>query len=78
MRMLNCVADKWLTFKRACVQVGGERDHGFDRARYERLLADIKRYQRYLRHPVNVAAHAQEAQAAGLRTVVDSAQQQPA
>ena len=60
------------------MQVGGERDHGFDRARYERLLADIQRYQRYLRHPVNVAARAQEAQAAGVHAVVDVAQRQPA
>ena len=40
-------------------QVGGERDHGFDRARYERLLSDIKRYQRYLKHPSNAVVKAE-------------------
>ncbi|EIE18201.1 DUF607-domain-containing protein [Coccomyxa subellipsoidea C-169] len=30
-------------------QVGGERDHGFDRARYEQVLQDIRRYRGYLR-----------------------------
>ncbi len=44
-----------LTFQ-LIVQVGGERDHGFDRARYERLLREHSRYQRYLRIP---AAEAQ-------------------
>ena len=44
-------------------QVGGERDHGFERARYERLLSDIKRYQRYLKHPSNAAAKPDEEQA---------------
>ena len=32
-----------------CAQVGGERDHGFDRARYEQVLQDIRRYRGYLR-----------------------------
>jgi hypothetical protein len=57
--------------------VGGERDHGFDRARYERLLADIQRYQRYLQHPVNVAARAEEARAAGLAGLVGAPHEQP-
>lgn len=35
----------------ALPQVGGEKDHGFDRARYERLLREHSRYQRYLRVP---------------------------
>lgn len=30
-------------------QVGGERDHGFDRARYEQVLQEIRRYRGYLR-----------------------------
>ena len=33
------------------VQVGGEKDHAFNRARYERLLQEHSRYQRYLHIP---------------------------
>ena len=33
------------------VQVGGEKDHAFNRARYERLLREHSRYQRYLHIP---------------------------
>lgn len=32
-------------------QVGGEKDHAFNRARYERLLQEHSRYQRYLHIP---------------------------
>ena len=32
-------------------QVGGEKDHAFNRARYERLLQEYSRYQRYLHIP---------------------------
>ena len=33
------------------VQVGGEKDHAFNRAHYERLLQEHSRYQRYLHIP---------------------------
>ena len=39
------------------MQVGGERDHDFNKARYERLLKEHSRYQRYLRTPQPVEAH---------------------
>ena len=38
-------------FTTSCMQVGGDKDHGFDRERYERLLREHSRYQRYLRLP---------------------------
>jgi hypothetical protein len=49
-----------------------ERDHGFNRARYERLLRDIGRYQRYLQH---TPAEAGAAQGPGWKDVKPQAEE---
>ena len=46
-------------------QVGGERDHGFDRARYEQLLLEIRRYRGYLRASADNTRDAPDAVAHG-------------
>ncbi|BDA47814.1 Calcium uniporter protein 6, mitochondrial [Coccomyxa sp. Obi] len=46
-------------------RVGGERDHGFDRARYEQLLQEIRRYRGYLRAAADNTRDAPDAVADG-------------